>query len=105
MTPVVIEKVKIEHLYIEKKTGVCGGDPVIVNTRISVSLIVEMKNAGNSVDDMIDIYPHITHAQVYDALSYYYDTKMKLTKLLRRTKKSFGLKRQRMKVGENKDLY
>lgn len=64
-----------KHLYIERKKGVCGGEPVIVGTRISVSLIVELERAGHSVDEIVVMYPHITHSKVYDALSYYYDHK------------------------------
>ena len=50
----------------------CGGEPVIVGTRISVSLIAELEKSGYTADEMVAMYPHITHSQVYDALSYYY---------------------------------
>jgi uncharacterized protein (DUF433 family) len=45
MSLAIKKKDKLKHLYIEKKAGVCGGEPVIVGTRISVSLIVEMERA------------------------------------------------------------
>ena len=93
MTPAVVEKTKIKHPYVEKKSGVCGGDPVIVNTRISVSLIVEMKNADNSVDEMVAMYPHLTHAQVYDALSYYYDNKDEINKIIDENKEELWIEK------------
>ena len=84
---------KLKHLYIEKKKGVCGGEPVIVGTRISVSLIVEMERAGHSVDEMVAMYPHITHAQVYDALSYYYDHKEEIDKIIEENKEDYWIEK------------
>lgn len=79
----------MNHLYIKKKKGVCGGEPVIAGTRISVSLIVEMDRLGHSVDEMIALYPHITHAQIYDALSYYYDHKEEIDKIIDGNKEDY----------------
>lgn len=89
---------KLKHPYIEKKVGVCGGEPVIVGTRISVSLIVEMERAGHSVDEMVTMYPHITHAQVYDALSYYYDHKIEIDKIIDENKEEYWKEKTK---GEN----
>ncbi|MBI4688675.1 MAG: DUF433 domain-containing protein [Nitrospirae bacterium] len=77
------------HLYIETKKGVCGGEPVIVGTRISVSLIVELDQLGYSVDEIVSMYPHITHAQVYDALSYYYDHRNEIDKIIEENKEEY----------------
>ncbi len=92
--PLTIEQgKKFKHLYIERKRGVCGGEPVIVGTRISVSLIVEMERAGHSVDEMVTMYPHITHAQVYDALSYYYDHKKEIDKIIEENKEEYWMEK------------
>ncbi len=92
--PLTIEQgKKLKHLYIERKRGVCGGEPVIVGTRISVSLIVEMERAGHSVDEMVTMYPHITHAQVYDALSYYYDHKKEIDKIIEENKEEYWMEK------------
>src|SRR4030065_2811190 len=92
--PLTAEKsYKLKHLYIERKKGVCGGEPVIVGTRISVSLIVELEQLGHSVDEIVSMYPHITHAQVYDALSYYYDHKKEIDKILRENKENYWQKK------------
>jgi uncharacterized protein (DUF433 family) len=81
------------HLYITRKKNVCGGDPVIEGTRVSVSLIVEMDRAGHSVDEIIAMYPHITHAQVYDALSYYYDHKEEIDRIIEENKEEYWIKK------------
>ena len=61
---------------------ICGGEPVIADTRISVRLVVELENAGKNVDEIVAMYPHITHAQVHDALSYYYDNKEEIDRFV-----------------------
>ncbi|MFH1146962.1 MAG: DUF433 domain-containing protein [Pseudomonadota bacterium] len=73
---------KCAHPYIERKEGVCGGEPVIAGTRISVSLITQLERHGHSVDEIVAMYPHINHAQVYDALSFYYDNKEEIDKII-----------------------
>jgi len=89
-----IEKVtRPKHIYIERKKGVCGGEPVIVGTRISVRLIAELDQAGHSVDEIVTMYPHIKHAQVYDALSYYYDHRTEVDKLIEENKEEYWIKK------------
>ena len=83
------EQKRKKHLYIERKKGACGGEPVIVGTRISVSLIVELERMGYTVDEIIAMYPHLTHSQVYDALSYYYDHKEEVDQYIRENSEDF----------------
>lgn len=65
---------KLRHPYITRKKGVCGGKPIIAGTRIKVAQIaVEYEMMGLTPDQIIDAHPHLTLAQVHDALSYYYD--------------------------------
>ncbi|MBM4065956.1 MAG: DUF433 domain-containing protein [Planctomycetes bacterium] len=82
-----------KHPYIEKRQGVCGGEPVIAGTRISVCLIVEIEKAGHSADEMVALYPHITHAQIYDALSYYYDHKEEIEKMIEENKEAYWMEK------------
>lgn len=51
--PVIEKERKIRHSYIEKKKGVYGGEPVIVGTRISVSLIAEIEKSGYTSDEIV----------------------------------------------------
>jgi uncharacterized protein (DUF433 family) len=62
-----------EHPHIERAPGVCGGEPKIKGTRIPVWIVAGWHVMGQSVDAIIAMYPHLSAAQVHDALSYYYD--------------------------------
>ncbi len=65
---------KIKHPYITQKRGVAGDKPTIINTRIKVAQIaIEYEQMGWSPDDIIQARPHLTLAQVHDALAYYYE--------------------------------
>lgn len=64
---------KTEHPHIVKVEGIRSGRPILKGTGIEVTLIVKLYKMGESVDEMIASYPHLTPAAVYDALSYYHD--------------------------------
>ena len=68
-----VEPVEVSHPYIERVEGVHGGRPVIKGTRFPVSSIVQNHRRGLPVDEILREFPHLTPAQVYDALSFYYD--------------------------------
>ena len=61
------------HRYIITDRTVLGGEPVIEGTRTPVRAIVEMWRAGTPPEAIPDGLPHLTLAQVFDALSYYSD--------------------------------
>lgn len=62
------------HPYIERRPQISQGKPIIAGTRIKVSQIVlEYERLGWSPDQIIDAHPHLSLAQVHDALSYYYE--------------------------------
>ncbi len=73
---------EIKHSYIERRSDIVGGEPIIVGTRIAVRLIAGWHRLGHTVDEIVAMYPHLNHAQVYDALSYYYDHKEEIERLL-----------------------
>ncbi|MFQ5863788.1 MAG: DUF433 domain-containing protein [bacterium] len=75
---------KIDHPYLTRVRGVCGGKPIIAGTRVPVWVIVGYHfNLKYSIDQIIEIIPHISHAQVYDMLSYYYDHKDEIDEQLK----------------------
>ena len=59
--------------HIEATPGVCGGKPRIAGTRITVWDVAWRAQAGESTDEILGHYPHITLSDVYAALAYYYD--------------------------------
>lgn len=74
MTSMGAVQKKVQHPYITQKEGTCGGKPIITGTRIKVSHIVLYHNdMGYTPERIQAMFPHLTLAQVYDALSYYYD--------------------------------
>ncbi|OGW33230.1 MAG: hypothetical protein A2X59_04300 [Nitrospirae bacterium GWC2_42_7] len=93
--PVIEKEQKTKHGYIERKKGVCGGEPVIVGTRISVSLVAELEKSGYTADEMVAMYPHITHSQVYDALSYYYHHRDEIDKMIEENKEEYWMEKTR----------
>ena len=64
---------EVIHPYVERRPGVQGGRPVIKGSRFPISSIVQNHRRGLSVDEIIDAFPWLHPAEVYDALSYYYD--------------------------------
>ncbi len=61
-------------LHITKTPGVCGGRACIAGQRIRVmDIVVWHENRGYSPDEVVDMFPGITLADVYAALTYYFD--------------------------------
>ena len=63
---------------IVRTPGTCGGRPRIAGTRITVENIAIDSNAGMSPQQIIDERPHLTLAQIYAALTYYYANKKQI---------------------------
>jgi uncharacterized protein (DUF433 family) len=59
--------------HIEQTAGVCGGKPRIAGTRIRVQDVVLLTEQGNSPDEIVSAYPHLSLAAVHAALSFYHD--------------------------------
>jgi len=60
-----------EDPFIHEVPGVCGGYPVIRNTRISVRLVIEFHRDGVTVDAMHEMWPHVSKERIQGALEYY----------------------------------
>jgi uncharacterized protein (DUF433 family) len=62
-----------EHCYIAVDENILGGEPIIKDTRTPVRAIVELWRLGLRPEEIPNRLPHLTLAQVFDALSYYSD--------------------------------
>ena len=62
-----------EHLYIVRSDEILGGEPIIKGTRTPVRAIAELWRQGVLPEEIPTQLPHLTLAQVFDALSYYSD--------------------------------
>ena len=59
---------------IESQPSVCGGKPCVAGTRIRVQdVFVWHELQGQSADEIVSRFPQLTMADVYAALSYYWD--------------------------------
>ncbi len=61
------------YRYIARVPEVCGGRPIIAGTRTPVKSIVGYYKMGLSMEEVLEGLPHLTPAQIYEALSYYHD--------------------------------
>lgn len=62
-----------EYRYITRNPEICGGRPIIKGTRTPVKTIVGYYRLGQSVEEILEGLPHLSPAQVYEALAYYHD--------------------------------
>lgn len=61
----------IAHRYIVRNQAILSGKPIIIGTRTPVRAIVELWHQGMAPEVIPHNLPHLTLAQVFDALSYY----------------------------------
>lgn len=64
---------KTEHRYIVVDDSILSGEPIISNTRTPVRAIVETWRRGIQPEAIPNHLPHLSLAQIFDALSYYSD--------------------------------
>jgi uncharacterized protein (DUF433 family) len=64
---------KLDYRNIEKDAARCGGQPVVLGTRIRVATILACYRQGMRVEEIVQDYPAIKPADVHDALAYAYD--------------------------------
>ena len=66
----------LKHPYIISHKDYCGGSPIIEGTKFTVRSVVNyVLKQGISPEELVKEFHHLSLAQVYDALSYYYDNK------------------------------
>ncbi len=62
-----------EHKYVVTDKKILGGEPVIKGTRTPIRAIVEIYRLGTPPEEIPSHLPHLSLAQVFDALSFYSD--------------------------------
>jgi uncharacterized protein (DUF433 family) len=67
-----------EHHYIVRDDDILQGEPIVAGTRTPVRAIVELWRLGVTPEEMLAHLPHLTLAQVFDALSYYADHQVEI---------------------------
>jgi uncharacterized protein (DUF433 family) len=59
--------------YVTSNTEILSGEPIIIGTRTSVRAIVGLWRLGILPEEILNHLPHLTLAQIFDALSFYLD--------------------------------
>ena len=63
---------------VRETVGVCGGYPCVGATRVPVrSLVLAFRQSGG-IDDLVEIFPSLTLAQIRDALAWYAEHPMRV---------------------------
>jgi uncharacterized protein (DUF433 family) len=75
------EAVKTEHPHIVRLEGVCGGEPVIDGLRVTVRHVVTLHRLGETALEIAEALG-ITEAQVFHALSYFFDHRDEILALI-----------------------
>jgi uncharacterized protein (DUF433 family) len=74
-----IENVLTQH--ITQTLGVVGGKPRIAGSRIRVlDIVVWHEKRGLSTDQVVELFPELSLADVYAALAYYFDHRDEIEK-------------------------
>ncbi|PSB06397.1 DUF433 domain-containing protein [Pleurocapsa sp. CCALA 161] len=64
--------------YVTENPEILNGEPIIIDTRTSVRAIVGLWQMGIMPEEILNHLPHLTLAQVFDALSFYLDNQIKI---------------------------
>lgn len=79
-----------EDPFVHEVPGVCGGYPVIRNTRIPVRVIVTFQRQGAEVDELVGMYPHISRERIQGALDYYAAHPARVDEDIERNERAFA---------------
>ena len=89
------------HAYIEVVEKITGSQAMIKVTRVPVSIIIGYLRMGETPQSLVDnILPHLTLAQVYDALSYYHDHQDEIEQEMIENTEEYGRAYLREHLGE-----
>lgn len=76
----------IEYRYITTNKEILSGEPIIKGTRTSVRAIVELWRLGYAPEEIPSHLPHLTLAQIFEALSYYSDNQAEINDYIGRNR-------------------
>ncbi|MBD2568614.1 DUF433 domain-containing protein [Anabaena lutea] len=70
--------------YVTRNPEILGGEPIIIGTRTSIRAIVGLWRLGIMPEEIPNHLPHLTLAQVFDALSFYLDHQAEINDYIER---------------------
>jgi len=89
-----------EHPYITRVPGKRGGRPIIRGTGITVSLIARLYKAGDTVDEILESYPHLHPSWVHDAIGYYLDHPDEIEREIRESRAEYLAEQHDLTIDE-----
>jgi len=69
---------RTEHPYIVRDSAIYSGEPIVEGTRTAVRHIILLFQSGKDPEEIANSQ-RITLAQVYDAISFFYDHEAEIT--------------------------
>jgi uncharacterized protein (DUF433 family) len=72
--------------YVTRNSKILHGEPIITDTRTTVRAIVELWRMGTMPEGIPLQLPHLTLAQVFDALSFYQDNQAEINDYIERNR-------------------
>jgi uncharacterized protein (DUF433 family) len=98
---ILTEQLMPRHPYVEILQSRSGPRAAIKGTRIGIDVIAGYTQAGYTPREIVEnILPHLTLAQVYDALSYYEDHRAAIDESLRLNTPEAWRERLRQRLGD-----
>ena len=80
---------KIEHSYIVKNPKIQGGEPIIKGTRFPVrSVVFYVVKEGMLPEQLVNEFKYLNLPAVHDALSYYYEHRLEIDRLIEQNTES-----------------
>ncbi|TVP61868.1 MAG: DUF433 domain-containing protein [Nodularia sp. (in: Bacteria)] len=70
--------------YVTRNPEILSGEPIITGTRTSIRAIVGLWRLGIMPEEILNHLPHLTLAQVFDALSFYLDHQAEINDYIER---------------------
>lgn len=93
-------EVATEHPHITRTPGKRRGRAIIRGTGITVALIAHLYKAGDTVDDILESYPHLHPSWVHDAIGYYLDHQDEIEREIRENRMEYLAKRHDLTINE-----
>ncbi len=90
-----------KHAYVEVVEKITGPQAIVKGTRVPVSIIIGYLRMGETPESLVErVLPHLTLAQVYDALSYYHDHLDEIEREMIENTEEYGRAYLRKHLGE-----
>ena len=68
--------------YVTRNPEILSGEPIIIGTRTSIRAIVGLWRLGIMPEEIPTHLPHLTLAQIFDALSFYLDNQAEINEYI-----------------------